>query len=184
MAEQIIFGPVRFAFVNIFTPQAMEEGTPKYNVKCIFEKDKDVKELKRIINAAAKKKFGDDMPKKLNNPIRDGDEVTWNGFADHDFFTASMNPDFGKPGVVDKDANPIMDQGEVYPGCWGYVKISAFGYDTKGNKGVAINLHHLMKTEDDERLDGGESPEQAFADFKPAVKETDNAGTDEEDIFG
>lgn len=185
MAEQIIFGPVRLAFVNLLEAKEGPNGEKaKYSTKCIFEKNADTSSLKRIMAAAAKKKWGDDIPKGLRNPIRDGDEVTWSGFADHDFITASLNPDFGRPGVVDKNLNPIINREDLYPGCWAYVKISAYAYDSTGNKGVSFNVHHVMKSGDDERLDGGESAEMAFKDFKPVVSEADNAGSNEDSIFG
>ena len=41
------------------------------------------------------------------------------------------------PQVVDKNVQPILDQSEVYSGCYGRISVNFYGFSTNGNKGIA-----------------------------------------------
>ena len=60
-----------------------------------------------------------------------------------------------KPQVVDKQVQPILDQTEVYSGCYGRVSLSFYAFNTNGNKGIACGLGNIQKTRDGEPLGGG-----------------------------
>ena len=72
---------VRFSYVHVFEPTAMNEGdTKKYSAAILIPKtDKaTVKAIKDAIQSALElgksKHFGGVLPKKWENPLRDGDE--------------------------------------------------------------------------------------------------------------
>jgi hypothetical protein len=65
--------------------------------------------------------------------------------------------------VVDSRRQPIIDEEEFYSGCYGYVSLTFYAFDTKGNKGIACGLNNVMKTKDGEHLGGRVSAEQDFA---------------------
>ena len=47
--------------------------------------------------------------------------------------TATMSPSF------DQDNNEILDQTEMYSGCWGQAYINFFPFNSNvGNKGIAV----------------------------------------------
>ena len=69
-----------------------------------------------------------------------------------------------KPGLVDKNLNPILDKTEVYSGCYGRASVSFFPYAAAGNNGVGCALNHLQKLEDGEPLGGMSRAEDDFAD--------------------
>jgi hypothetical protein len=71
-----------------------------------------------------------------------------------------------KPGIVDADAEPIMDKSDVYSGMKARVSCRAFAYDNE-SKGVAFFLINVQKLGDGDRLSGNPSAED---DFKPVAK--------------
>ena len=70
-----------------------------------------------------------------------------------------------RPGVVDKKKVPIVDEEEVYSGCWAIVSVTFYAYDVSGNKGVACGLNNIMKFKDDDHLGGRVSAESDFGDM-------------------
>ena len=67
------------------------------------------------------------------------------------------------PGIVDVNAQPILDRSEVYSGCYGRVSISFYAFNTNGNRGIACGLNNVQKLRDGEPLGGRISAEQEFA---------------------
>ena len=63
------------------------------------------------------------------------------------------------------DKTPMTESTELYSGCYGSASINFFAYNTKGNKGVAAGLNNVIKTRDGERLSGGHTAEEDFADL-------------------
>lgn len=124
LVTKVVTDKVRFSYVHVFEPTSMEESTDKkYSVSIIISKKNKtlIEKIKKAVAAAAElgktKKFGGKIPTvNFKNPLRDGDidrsEDT--AFEDSYFITASSKT---KPGLVDKDLNPVMDQGEIYSGC-------------------------------------------------------------------
>lgn len=178
---KVILEGVRFSYANVFEPKAMEEGgTPKYSVSVIIPKSntKAVNAAKKAIEAAKEKdkdKWGGKVPAGQNFKIclRDGDEDRPDdeAYANAYFINASSAH---KPGLVDRHHQPIIDTSEFYSGCWGCVSINMYGFNKKGNKGIAAGLNNIMKVKDGESLGGAVSAE---ADFANVVVE------DEDDDF-
>lgn len=172
-STKVVTGKVRFSYVEVFQPRAMEEGqTPKYSVSIIIPK-KDKKTLAKIEEAienvieANKAKFTKNGKRlsSLQLPLRDGDEDERKSddpaYANAMFLNAKSNR---KPGVVDEDLNPILEASEFYSGCYGRASISFYAFDKNGNKGVACSLNNLQKLEDGEPLGSMSSPESDFGD--------------------
>lgn len=75
-----------------------------------------------------------------------------------------------KPATVPDDK--VRDV--FYPGAIVRAHLSAFSYDTDGNKGVSFGLNHVQKLAEGERIDGRQSADEVFdADMsaKPAELE-------------
>ena len=116
-------------------------------------------------------KNGKIMP-GLKMPLRDGDEERPDNpeYANSMFVNCSSKI---KPGIVDKDLNPIMSQDEFYSGCYGRASINFYAFNNAGNRGIACGLNNLQKLADGEALAGGASAEEdfggsnAFADEDP-----------------
>ena len=78
-ATKVVTGKVRFSYLHVWEPAAVEEGSQKkYSVSLIIPKS-DTDTVARIKNAiqsaleAGKAKFGGKIPPTLKLPLRDGD---------------------------------------------------------------------------------------------------------------
>jgi hypothetical protein len=159
---------VRFNYVNIFELRAASPGEEaKYNIQLLIPKS-DVETISKI-NAAveAAKKQGASLwketnPAALKLPLRDGDleKSQQKEYAGHFFITAASKY---KPGVVDKDRMEILEEAEVYSGCYGRVSLSFYPYDKEGSKGVGCGLLNVQKLAEGEPL-GRSRAEEDFAE--------------------
>lgn len=168
-STKVITGKVRFSYANVFEPTAMQDGqTPKYNVSIIISKSntKTVEAIKKAIEAAkeaGKSKIADKngkIPANLKTPLRDGDEERPDDPAYENCYFINANSE-RKPGIVDRDLNPIMSRDDFYSGCYGRASINFYAFNVN-SKGIACGLNNLQKLEDGERLAGGSSAEEDF----------------------
>lgn len=168
-STKVITGKVRFSYANVFEPTAMQDGqTPKYNVSIIISKSdtKTVEAIKKAIEAAkeaGKSKIADKngkIPVNLKTPLRDGDEERPDDPAYENSYFINANSE-RKPGIVDRDLNPIMSRDDFYSGCYGRASINFYVFNVN-SKGIACGLNNLQKLEDGERLAGGSSAEEDF----------------------
>lgn len=168
----VVFGPCRLSYTHLFSKYS-PDGDPdngKYMTNVLIPKSEKetVKALKDAIEAAKKagivSKWGGKEPKKLDLPLRDGDTDKEDDdvYANHFFINAKATT---RPGVVDKQRSPIMDEEEMYSGVWAVVSVTFFPYDVSGNRGVAVGLNNVMKFKDGERLGGRSSAESDFAEI-------------------
>ena len=170
-STKVVTGEVRFCYVNVFEPRAMNEGdTPKYNI-CILIPKSDTATLNRIKAAIkAAKEIG---KAKLSNkngqlpsdaalklPLRDGDEERPDDPAFENCYFINANST-RKPSIVDKQLNPIIDKDEFYSGCYGRASINFYAFNISA-KGIAAGLNNLQKLRDGEILSGGSSAEDDF----------------------
>lgn len=167
---KVVFGPVRLSYTHLFSKYAPDGDTTngKYMTNVILPKEE--KETVKAINAAieaAKKaaiasKWGGKEPKKLDLPLRDGDEKEDEVYEGAYYLNAKSNT---RPGIVDKHKSPIVDEDEIYSGVWAIISVTFYGYDVSGNRGVACGLNNVMKFKDGERLGGRSSADNDFADI-------------------
>jgi hypothetical protein len=166
-ATQVVTGEVRFSYLHVFQPHAVNQGDPeKYSVSLLIPKS-DTATLNRIKTAienaktAGQATFGGKIPPNLKMPIRDGDTDRPDNpeYAGHYFINANST---SKPGVVDANVNPIIDSTELYSGCYGRADINFYAYNRNGNKGIACGLNNLQKTRDGETLGGRARAEDVF----------------------
>lgn len=186
-STKLVTGMVRFSYAHVFSPAAAEGSEEKkYSVSIIIPKDDTVtlKKIKRAIEAAKEagktKKFGGKIPANLKSPLRDGDEERPDDepYANCFFINATSNT---KPGIVDKNCDPILEQDEFYSGCYGRASLNFFAYNAAGNKGIGAGLQHVQKLKDGEPLGGGRG--KAEDDFNDGFEfdEDDDLLGDEDD---
>lgn len=170
--------PCRISYEHIWERDINEDGTPgKYSVALLIQKDdeKTIAKVEKAIKAAitaGKTKLANGkgvVPKNIKLPLRDADEEEIDDEAYHGmmFMNASSNR---KPQIVDKQVEPILDQEEVYSGCYCRVSINFYAFDKEGNKGIAAGLGNVQKVKDGERLAGGSTAEEDFE----AIEEDDD----------
>lgn len=168
-STKVVTGKVRFCYVNVFEPTAMNEGDEKkYNICILIPKDDEAtltkidKAIKAAIEIGKSKLVNSQgkIPSNLKTPLRDGDEDRGDdpAFAGHYFINANS---LRKPSIVDKDLNPIMDKEEFYSGCYGRASVNFYAYNVQ-SKGIACGLNNLQKLSDGEMLAGGSTAEEDF----------------------
>ena len=177
MAISVVVGPVRFSYVSLLEKSEGLDNELQYSAVLMFPKsDKALVAkvhlaFKKATDAAvAKGLFKKNMVKNVTLPWRDGDDEEDRGSKGKEFdgfFWMNVKNKRNQPGIVGPDRQPIMDEDEIYSGMWGYADIALSPYDYKGKKGIGAYLNNVMKTKDDERLDGRQSAEDAFADIEP-----------------
>jgi hypothetical protein len=185
---------VKFSYVKVWEADATPSGDMKYGVCLMIEKTNKatLAEYQQGIAQAVEKgiekgKITKAKVKSLRMPLRDGDKEFEDGekgaeYKGFFFMNSGRAEKKGAPGVVGPDANPIMDQDEFYSGCWGHADVNFFAYDTGGNRGIGVGLNNVMKTKDDERLDGKQKAEDAFAGF--ATEESgEESGVEIDDLM-
>lgn len=158
------------SFLNVFRPhpeQKTKDGRSKYTLTLIFkpkaQKTPEFKALKRVMEEVIAGRWGDDRPKKLKTPFltaEDLDKVPA-GLEEDDVFIrlTAVN----KPGIVDQNVQPIMDETELYAGCRVRCSVQCFSWvDDKGGKGVSFGLNNIQKVGDGDHLAGGSRAEDDF----------------------
>lgn len=169
---KVITGTVRLSYAHVWEPKAIQDGQDEKYSACLLIPKSDTKTIENINRAieAAKQagisKFGGQIPKRLKTPLRDGDTDETRG-GDEDcagcyFLNASAKT---RPGIVDRNRQPILDSEEVYSGCYAIVSVNFYAFNTNGNKGIACGLNHIMKVRDGEYLGGRSRAEDDFADI-------------------
>ena len=191
MAERlkVVTPPFRVSFPAVFEPSSYQGGDPKYSLVGLFYLDKFTEADKKawasmnaIADAAAKDKFKKivkDLPANFKRPIREGkekDHLEGYNVPNCMFATFSSKQ---RPGLVDRNKQPILSEEDFYPGCWARATITSYPYDNVG-KGVAFGLHNLQKLGDDENFTGRVAAEEDFDDDAESVwAGTDVTGSDD-----
>lgn len=171
----------RLSFVNVFTPRAMEEGqTPKFGV-CVMipEGDPQVKLIDKTIRKLANDEWGPGSDKKLGQPngikniFRSGSERAeeYPEFTGVMFFSANSTR---RPGMVDKDLQPIISQEDIYSGVDAQVAVNFYTYE-RGGKGIAAGLNHIRVLRKLDSFSGGGDPAKVQW---PEVADTEDDGED------
>ena len=165
--SKVVTGKVRLSYANIWAPKSINGGDEKYSVSLLIPKTdkKTIDAIRKAIEDAKQEgvgKFGGKIPPALKIPLRDGDEERPDdeAYEGHYFVNANSKD---KPQIVDKQVNPILDQSEVYSGCYAKVSITFYAFNTNGNKGIACGLGNIQKIQDGDPLGGKTRAEDDFA---------------------
>ena len=167
--------PCRFSYLHCWEPDSVNGGDPKYSVSAIIDKKdtKTINAIKAAIEQAKKdsvSKWGGKVPANLKLPLRDGDidRPDDEAYAGCYFFNANSRQ---APQVVDRKVQPILDQSEVYSGCYCNVSVTFYGYNSNGNRGIAAGLGNVQFVKDGEAL-GGRA--KASDDFEAMADEDED----------
>lgn len=152
-----------YAYVWRPRPSLKQGGEPQYSITLVFPKGTDLGPVRNAAKLAAVNRWGAKLPSGLRQPFRSGDTDRPNDplFKGSIFITARTNT---KPGIVDKDLQPIIDEMDFYSGCKCRASVYAMAYDQGGNRGVSFLLNNLQKLADGTRLSGRRPPEEDFGD--------------------
>lgn len=164
--ETKVIVPGRLSYANVWEPQSINGSEPKYSVSVIIPKsDKaTIQKIQQAVEQAKQEaisKFGGKIPANLKLPLRDGDidRPDDEAYANSYFINCNSKQ---KPQVVDQQVQSILDQAEVYSGCYGRVSVTFYGFNSNGNRGVAAGLGNIQKLKDGEPLGGRVRAEDEF----------------------
>lgn len=163
---KVVTGVVKFSYFNGWEPKSINGGDEKYSVSLIISKDdkETIDAINKSVEQAKKdgiSKFGGKIPANLKLPLRDGDiERPDDEAYKNSYFINANSKD--KPQIVDKAVRPILDQSEVYSGCYGRASITFYAFNSNGNKGIACGLGNLQKIKDGEALSGRSNASDDF----------------------
>ena len=182
---RVVTGPeTRLSYCHVWEPKAINGSEPKYSVSLIIPKT-DTKTISAI-QAAIKAAYEEGLSKLKGNgktapalsilkqPLRDGDAERPDDEAYAGCYFLNANSK-NQPQVVDTAVQPILEQSELYSGCYARVSVNFYAFNSNGNKGIACGLGNIQKIRDGERLGGG--PTSATEDFE-AFGEGDQATAD------
>lgn len=178
----------RVSYPKVFKPEINKlSKQPEYSLVALFPKGADLSKLKAAAKEAIIKKWGADpnkWPDNLRTPFRDqkerakklddGRRVLPDGYEEGAIYINLKSKQ--KPGVVDQNVQPILDETEFYAGCYAVASLNAYAYDQAGNRGVAFGLNNIQKVADGDPFSGRPKPEDDFAPIAGA--ETAVGGTE------
>lgn len=173
--QRVVTGEVRLSYAYLFTPRVSQfpGGKPEYSAALLIPKS-DTATKARIdaaIEAAKEagktKKWGGKIP-FVETTLHDGDgeKKTHEPYGPEckGCWVLNVKRTDQAPEVIDASRNPILDQSEVYSGCYAKVSVRFFPYST-GHNGIGCALGNVMKTRDGEPLSSsGSSAEDDFGD--------------------
>ena len=179
-ANEIII-PCRLSYANIWEPKQVNgTGDPKYSCCLLIPKSdtKTVQRLQAMIERIKKDpvalaKWGGKLPpeKSFKSPLRDGDEEKDDENYAGCYFINANASEKRHPRIIDRQCNDVLDQDEVYSGCYANVKVSIYAYNNpKGGKGLSAGLVAIQKTKDGARL-GGDTGTDGFEPLPPEVED-------------
>jgi hypothetical protein len=162
------------SYPKLFTPELGPDpapgAKPMYSATIVFPSGTDLKEMKGIVIALAKEKWGEKAIElirtgKIRLPFRKDAEEK--GYAPGSEFINARSSE--RPGVVSRHAGsdgkpaPITEEsGEIYAGCIVRASVSAFTYNRAGNQGISFGLNNIQKLEDGPRLDNRKKAQDEF----------------------
>lgn len=179
---KIILKNVRLSFPDLFQPQSVNGGEPKFGASFLMEPDSpNVALINQTIEAVAQKKWGaraEGILKQLRAAdkicLHNGDSKDYDGYAGMLFINATNT---AKPYVFDKDAKTHLDStsGIPYAGCYVNASIQLWAMDNQYGKRINASLGGVQFIRDGQAFGAGRfADEDDFADL---------AVTDEEDAL-
>lgn len=158
----------RVSFPKLFEPSINDQGKKSWSVVLVFDKaaqaTPEFAEMVKTIEQTAAERFGTKIPsgiKRKSLEPKSGYPITstaakeqYFGWADDGSVMVTLSSRYPAL-VVDRDKSEILEQDQVYAGCYARASYSCYAYSASGNEGVSLGLRALQKVKDGEALTGG-----------------------------
>lgn len=189
-----MYTPVfRVSFPSVFKKNE-KSSNPKYEIGMLFrdtEKDKDdirnqltvklrkaykgkpklesIESLMAEVDRVGKDKWGDKYEalkskNKIKLPFHDGTDKEYDGYGEGVVFCTSRSKT--QPGVLDQKCNRIIDEEELYAGCYAIASVNIYAndgvYDGVPTKSISVGLNNIQKIADGEPFSGRARAEEEF----------------------
>ncbi len=184
--NNIITPAFRVAFPNVFKPKVWEKtNTSEYAITMIFDKEADLKPLKDALMALAKEKWPkrDFKTNPLQLPIKKGEDILNKDGEPYDMFIGktviTAKSKKRRPEVIDALKNPILEEADLYAGCYARASILPYAYTMQGG-GIGFGLQNIQKLREGEPFMNIKS---AHDDFEAISVSEDSSAPVEESAF-
>lgn len=175
----VTLGPdIRFLWPYLFEKRPNDDGEEKYEVlvQIPYDNKEAIERIEAAVDEAIRRGYSGELSDKstykkgtkestLKLPLKDGaDREGDDLFAGYMYLTAKSGK--RRPVVVDKNCQEILDPEEVYSGMIGAISVTVYPYNNR-SQGVGVQINHVQKRADGERISGGASvsPQDAFAEY-------------------
>jgi hypothetical protein len=164
----VVTNEVRLNFVILRPPPGESHSV----CALISKTDKDtLKRLQESIDAAieaGKSKWGNQVPKNLITPLKDGETKAskYPEFAGCMYLNAKTKY---RPGTIGSDRQEILDLDDLYSGVYARISLNAYSYSALGNQGIGFGLNNILKTRDGPRFAGRDPIADFFDDETEAA---------------
>lgn len=171
--REVLTGEARIAFPHVFEAFAFPgQDKKKFSVALMIPKgDPSMAMFASAVKTVIDEKWPGGRPKgEFWNPIQDGDGQVekYPERAGHWIINAGSSEKF-PPVVVDRNKAEIMDQREIYSGCFCRAKIGFYAFQNI-KKGVGVSLNVLQKLRDGDPFGGARPTASDLPDLEPAAK--------------
>lgn len=185
MSKNVMTPPFAASYPKLHKAEVNKlSGKSEYSVVALFKKGADLGALKKAAEDCLVAALGADKtkwPKKLKSPFRDQSEKEKDGQLPpgHEEGAIFMNlKSLQRPGVVNRDVEPIIDENELYAGSICKATVRPYYYDQAGNRGVAFGLQNIQKIGEGTPLGGARA--SAESEFAPVESGDDSSDS----VFG
>ncbi len=152
---KVVTPKFRLSFPDLFTARAYEDQEAKFSIQMLFDKKTDLTPLKNVMAKAIKEKWGDNPPKGIVKPFKDGNDKELDGYEDMIVVGASSKY---KPQVCDKNPEELITSPEdIYAGCYARAAIIANAWEHKNKKGQVLKRGVSFRLESVQKMAEGES---------------------------
>ena len=185
MSAKVVTPSATLSYPWLATAQPKKKATDKskFSAALVFKPGTDLSEMEAAVVEVAVEKWGEKAREwlktgKLRSPFRrdaeakgyESGSVFINARSDNQPGMVYLWPEPGTTKPAKVEPEKIKDV--FYAGAIVRAQLSAFTYDTDGNKGVSFGLNNIQKLAEGERIDGRDAPEEAFdADLNAAPAE-------------
>lgn len=120
-----------------------------YTVKMIFDEDTDFSVFEDTLQEVIADKWLKGAKKDLMLPLMDGDDANRPELEGKMHMNAKSK---FQPLIVDRQGVDILDEGELYAGCYARAVIGFYAYENKkvGKAGVSLSLRSIQKVKEGE----------------------------------
>lgn len=165
---------VRLSFPDLFTAKKVNDGgEPKFGACFLLNKETDAEQIKlaqRIINAVARDKWKDKIPKSVIPCLKECNTKDYDGYDDEHMYISSTSP--RRPVVVDERIRPVTEaDGKIYAGCYVNVTLRLWAQDNQFGKRVNAEVLAVQFAGEGEAF--GVAPVDAEEEFESIDPEDD-----------
>lgn len=151
--KKVITGKVRLNYTNLFKPKAWENSfEERYSTTLIIPK-KDIKTMNLVVKALEiATEEGKDLwkvynPQDIKICVKDGDKEKGEDSTYKECYYINTSSKY-KPGIVDINLNEILDEKQVYSGCYARCAIRFYPYMQEGSIGIGCSIDNVQKLGD------------------------------------